>query len=73
MDKGIECNRFLYLHFGEFFLRGGLNFTGSHEQVLLELEPHDFIFLTTITKAADDLAEQLAAFKVLRINQGDAI
>jgi hypothetical protein len=39
----------------------------------LELQTHDFIFLTTITETADDLAKQFPAFQVLGINQGDAI
>jgi hypothetical protein len=51
----------------------GSNLTRSHEQVLLELQTHDFIFLTTITETADDLAKQFPAFQVLGINQGDAI
>jgi hypothetical protein len=62
-----------YLHFGEVTLLAGSNLTRSHEQVFLELQTHDFIFLTTITETADDLAKQFPAFQVLGINQGDAI
>ena len=62
-----------YLHFGQVFLLSSIDLTRGHKQVLLELETHDFIFLTTITEVTYDLAKEFATFQIIKINQSDTI
>ena len=50
-----------------------MDLSTGHEQVLLELETHDFVFLTTITEATYDLAKEFTAFQIFEINQSDTI